>query len=77
MRTITTTRKTLKVRDIPRSWQVDLPDDPDALVTVTISPAGPPASHRLTDYIGSGRGIHATRVEADAYLRELRDEWQD
>lgn len=74
--TIGMTRKTVKVRDIPLSWQVDLPDDPDALVTVTISPAGPPAGRRLTDFIGAGKGVHATRAEADAHIRRLRDEWQ-
>lgn len=77
MRTIATTRKILKARDIPPSWQMDLPDDPDALVTVTISPASPPAERRLTDFIGAGRGVHPTRAEADTYVRELRDEWHD
>lgn len=76
MSTIATIRKTLKAREIPSSWQVELPDDPDALVTVTISPAGPPADRRLTDFIGAGKGVHATRAEADAHIRRLRDEWQ-
>lgn len=76
MTTPGTTRKTLKARDIPPSWQVDLPDDPDAPVMVTISPASLPASRRLTDFIGAGKGVHETRAEADAHVRELRDEWR-
>ncbi len=78
MRTIATTRKTLKARDIPPSWGVDLPDDPDAPVTVTVGPADPPPARRLlTDFVGAGRGVHATRAEADAHLDGLRGEWRD
>ena len=77
MRTITTTRKTVKARDIPKSWQVDLPDDPEAPVTVLITPAGRPSGRRLVDFIGSGKGVYGSREEADAYIRNLRDEWND
>ena len=76
MRAITTIRKIIKASDIPPSWEVDLPDDPDATVTVTISPNGRSGRRRLTDFIGSGRGVYETRDEADAYIRKLRDEWQ-
>ncbi len=76
MKTITTIRKVMKARDIPPSWQVDLPDDPDATVTVTISPTETPGRRRLTDFIGSGKGVYETRDEADTYIRKLRDEWQ-
>ena len=76
MKTIATTRKILKARDIPPSWQVELPDDPDAPVTVTISPAEKPSGRRLVDFIGAGKGVYKTRDEADAYIRQLREEWQ-
>jgi hypothetical protein len=72
----TTTRKTLKARDIPPSWEVELPDNPDAPVTVWISPAGSPSGRRLVDFIGSGKGVYKTRAPADAYIRKLRQEWQ-
>jgi hypothetical protein len=71
-----TVRRTVKASDIPKSWQVDLPDDPEASVTVLITPAGPPSDRRLVDFIGSGKGVYGTREEADAHLRNLRDEWQ-
>ena len=77
MKTITTTRKTLKARDIPSSWKVELPDDPEAPVTVWISPTVKPSDRRLVDFIGSGKGVYATRDEADAHIRKLREEWQD
>jgi hypothetical protein len=77
MNTISTIRKVLKARDIPPSWGMDLPNDPDAPVAVTVGPAEPPARRRrLTDFIGAGRGVHATREEADAHLDGLRGEWQ-
>lgn len=77
MKTIAPTRKTLKARDIPPSWQVELPDDPDAAVTVWISPAPPQGGRRFVDFIGAGKGAYASRDEADAFIRQLRDEWQD
>src|SRR3954454_24664126 len=40
---------TVKAGDIPRSWAVDLPDDPEAPVTVLITPAGKPSDRRLVD----------------------------
>jgi hypothetical protein len=56
---------------------VNLPDDPDAPVTVTIGPAElPSVRRRLVDFIGAGKGVHATREAADAHLDDLRDEWQ-
>lgn len=71
-----TVRRTVKASDIPKSWRVDLPDDPEASVTVLITPAGEPSGRRLVDFIGSGKGVYGSREEADAYLRNLRDEWQ-
>jgi hypothetical protein len=72
-----TVRRTVRAGDIPKSWQVDLPDDPEAPVTVLITPATKPSGRRLVDFIGSGKGVYGTREEADAYLRNLRDEWDD
>jgi ABC-type sulfate transport system substrate-binding protein len=71
-----TVRRTVKASDIPKSWQVDLPDDPEASVTVLITPAGKPENRRLVDFIGAGKGVYGTREEADAYLHNLRDEWR-
>lgn len=69
-------RKTLRVRDIPPSWQIDLPDDPDAPVRVWIVPADVPGGTRpLTAFIGAGRGAFRTAEEADDHLRRLRDAW--
>ena len=76
MKTTTTIRKIVKARDIPPTWDVDLPGDPDATVTVTISPNERSGRRPLTDFIGAGQGVHETRDEADAYIRKLRDEWQ-
>lgn len=76
MRTAAPTRRTLKARDIPRSWGLALPDDPDAPVTVWVTPEAPAGGRRLTDLIGSGRGVYPTRREADAHVSRLRDEWR-
>lgn len=76
MKAIATVRKVVKVREIPTSWQVELPgDDPEATVTVTISLDAEPSRRQLTEFIGAGSGVYATREEADAYLNKLRDEW--
>jgi hypothetical protein len=77
MKAIATTRRTVKVRDIPASWGVVLPDDPEAPVTVWISPAEMPSERPLVDFIGSGKGVHKTRAAADTYIRRLREEWQE
>ena len=77
MKAITTTRRIVKVRDIPDSRGVELPDDPEAPVTVWISPAELRSERRLIDFIGSGKGVHQTRAAADTYIRRLREEWQD
>ena len=71
-----TVRRTVKASDIPKSWQVDLPDDPEASVTVLITPVGKPSGRRLVDFIGAGKGVYGNRQEADTYRRNLRDEWQ-
>jgi hypothetical protein len=71
-----TVRRTVKASDIPKSWQVDLPGDPEAPVTVLITPAGQPSGRRLVDFIGAGKGVYGTREEADTYLHNLRDEWR-
>jgi hypothetical protein len=77
MKTSTTIRRILKVRDIPDSWGVELPDDPEAPVTVWISPADIRSERRLVDFIGSGKGVHKTRAAADRYIRRLRADWQN
>ena len=46
-------------------------------MTVLITPAGKPSNRRLVDFIGSGKGVYGSREEADAYIRNLRDEWND
>ncbi len=72
---ITTTRKTLKARDIPPSWQVALPDDPEAAVEVVITPLprqGEPSPKR---FLGAGTGLFASAAEVDAYIRRNRDAW--
>ena len=76
MKTLATTRKTLKARDIPASWQVELPDDPEASVTIWISPVMAAPGRRLVDFIGSGKGVYASRAEADDHITKLREEWQ-
>jgi hypothetical protein len=75
MRTITTTRKTVKAGDIPKSWQVELPDDPEAAVEVVITPLperGGPSPKR---FLGAGKGLFASAAEVDAHLRRNRDAW--
>jgi hypothetical protein len=76
MRTMAPVRKALRARDIPPSWQADLPDDPEAPVTVWIGLAEESPARPLVDFIGSGKGVHRTRAEADAHIGALRDEWQ-
>lgn len=72
-----TTRKTLKARDIPPSWGVELPDDPETTVEVTITPVPPTDSRSPMRFLGAGKGLYGSREEIDVYLRMLRDEWDD
>lgn len=74
MKTATPIRKIVKVRDVPPSWRLDLPDDLDAAVTVWISPAKS-QNNNLADCIGTGKGVYETRADADAYVHKLREEW--
>jgi hypothetical protein len=73
MRKMVPVRKALRARDIPSSWPVDLPDDPDAPVTVWIGLAEESPTRPLVDFIRSGKGVHRTRAEADAHISALRD----
>jgi hypothetical protein len=58
----------------------DLPEGRTAEVIVLVEEA-PVASKpearptRLSDFIGKAKGSFASAEEADAYIRELRDEW--
>lgn len=64
-------RKALRVRDIPASWAV--PGDPDAPVTVVITPSATGKVLSLSSFIGAGRGVHASAREADRHIRRERD----
>ena len=70
----TTINLTLKVRDIPPSWRVALPDDPDATVEVAITPVARGGSPK--HFLGAGQGAFATPDEADAHIRHDRDAWR-
>ena len=48
----------------------------EVIVLVEEQPATHPASQRTwASFIGSGRGQFKSVEEIDAYIRELRDEW--
>lgn len=67
-------RKTLRVRDLPASWAV--PGDPDAPVSVVITPGAAAAGRSLSSFIGTGRGVFASAREADLHIRQERDAWE-
>lgn len=67
-------RKTLRVRDIPASWEV--PGDPDAPVTVVITPGAAANRRFLSSFIGAGRGVFASAREVDRHIRRERDAWE-
>lgn len=64
-------RKTLRLRDLPASWAV--PGDPDAPVTVVITPGAAGKVRSLSSFIGAGRGVYASAREADRHIRRGRD----
>lgn len=56
----------------------DLPEGSSAEVIVLVddSPAaGQPSPRSLSSYIGAMKGQFQSAADADAYVRELRDEW--
>lgn len=65
-------RKRLRVRDIPASWAV--PGDPDAPVTVVITPGA--VRSTLSSFIGAGRGVFGSTLEVDQHIRRERDAWE-
>ena len=68
-------RKLLRMRGLPKAWWVDLPGSPDAPVAVAITlRKEEPTRGSLTDLIGSARGAYVSREEANAVIRQLRDE---
>lgn len=67
-------RKTLRVRDIPASWAV--PGNPDAPVTVVITPGAAPDVRPLSSFIGAGRGVFASAREVNRHIRRERDAWE-
>ena len=75
--TSTIIRRRLKARDIPTSWQVDLSEDPETLVEVTIAPVDAVRMRSPRQFLGAGRGLFRSASEADAYLRRQRDAWDN
>ena len=70
-------RKTLKARDIPPSWNMRVPDDPDAPVTVAILPGASTVIRPLTSFLGTGRGVFGSPEETDRHIRQSRDAWEE
>ena len=70
-------RKKLRARDIPRSWNVRLPGDPDAPVTVVITPGTGTGRPSLQSFIGAGKGVFASPQEVERHIRQQRDAWQE
>ena len=70
-------RKTLKARDIPASWDVALPDDPETTVEVVITPAPQRDERSLRRFFGAGKGLFSSAAEIDAYIRRNRDAWEE
>jgi hypothetical protein len=70
-------RKRLRLKDIPGGWNVGLPGNPDAPVTVVITADAEEARSRpLASYIGAGRGLYGSPSEVDDDIRASRDEWE-
>jgi hypothetical protein len=70
-------RKKLRARDIPGSWDVRLPGDPDAPVTVVITPGAGTGRPSLQSFIGAGKGAFASPQEVDRHIRQQRNSWQE
>jgi hypothetical protein len=70
-------RKKLRARDIPQSWNIRLPDDPDAPVTVLITPSSGTGARSLESFIGAGQGVFKSPGEVDRHIRQQRDSWQE
>lgn len=69
-------RKTVRARDIPASWNVRVPGDPDAPVTVVITAAGGAGIRPLASFVGAGQGVFGSPEEVDRHIRESRDAWE-
>ena len=53
-----------------------LPEGAEAEVIVLLSDASPePAPRPLRRIVGSGTGLFSSAHDADAYVKQLRDEW--
>lgn len=70
-------RKKLRARDIPGSWNVRLPGDPDAPVTVVITPGAGADRPSLQSFIGAGKGVFGSPQEVNRHIRQQRDAWQE
>jgi hypothetical protein len=73
MNSATTTIRTMKARDIPRSWEVELPDEAVVEVVITPLPSADGSSPRC--FLGAGSGLFASAAEVDSYIRRHRDAW--
>jgi hypothetical protein len=76
MSTPATIRETLRAADIPRSWQVELPESPETTVEVAITPLLPAPAVSPKRFLGAGRGLFASAAEIDSYIRGCRDVWE-
>ncbi len=56
----------------------DLPEGSSAEIIVLVddqTAAGPQAPHPLASYVGALKGQFDSAADVDAYIRQLRDEW--
>lgn len=70
-------RRNVRLRDIPASWKVELPGEPDTPVTVVITPGSAAGGRPLSSFIGAGRGVFGSPKEVDSHLRQQRDAWEE
>ncbi len=75
MATLTTIRRTLKARDIPSAWHVDLPDAPVEVAITPLPRVGDSGSPRR--FFGAGKDLFGSAAEIDAYIRRERDAWEE
>jgi hypothetical protein len=66
-------KRHLPVRELPKAWRGELPDQAFVRVEIEVE-REPPGALRISELVGTGRNIHGSEEEVIEHVVRLRDD---